>query len=221
MLMVRKDLWESGEIKTAADLKGRTVAAAGGPGSGGEYLLSKALETGGLSIFDVEMVNVGNADMPAAMESQSIEAALTGSPYATTMEEAGTAVPLVKDMAPGAMTVVYVYSGKFMQERPEVARAFTIGLMEGARTLQGDQYLSDENIGAYMQFVSATEDVIRKAPKSLYDPDLGLRTETLMDAQQTHMKNGRLEYDEPIPVQSVVDPSWQEYALMVLGPYSP
>jgi NitT/TauT family transport system substrate-binding protein len=31
VLMVRKDLWDSGEVKTAADLAGRTVAAAGGP----------------------------------------------------------------------------------------------------------------------------------------------------------------------------------------------
>ena len=221
MLMVRKDLWESGEVTTAADLAGRTVAAAGGPGSGGEYLLSKALETGGLSIFDVEMVNVGNADMPAAMESQSVEAALTGSPYATAMEEAGTAVPLVKDMAPGAMTVVYVYSGKFMQERPETAQKFMMGLMKGARALQGDEYLCDENMASYLQFVSSTEDVIRKAPKSLYDPNLGLRTETLMDAQETHMKNGRLEYDTPIPVEDVVDPTWLEYAVEEMGRWEP
>jgi hypothetical protein len=117
------------------------------------------------------------------------------------------------------MTVVYVYSGKFMEERPEVAKQFMVGLLRGARSLQGDQYLSDENMAAYLQFVSSTEDAIRNAPKSLYDPNLALRTETLNDAQNTHMKNGRLEYDEPLPAESVVDPSWLDYALMIEGTY--
>ena len=43
-LIARADLVESGEVETVADLAGRTVSLAGGPGSGGEYLLSKALD---------------------------------------------------------------------------------------------------------------------------------------------------------------------------------
>ena len=38
-LLVRKALADT--VTSAADLKGKRVAVAGGPGSGGEYLLSK------------------------------------------------------------------------------------------------------------------------------------------------------------------------------------
>jgi len=219
VLLVRKDLWDSGEVKTAADLAGRIVAVAGGPGSGGEYLVAKALEPVGLTIFDVDLQNIGNPDMAAALESGAIDAALTGSPYATQIEEAGYGVVLVKDMAPGVMTVTYVFSGKFMEERPEVALRFTVGLMEASRLMQGDDFLSEGNIGAYLQFVSSTEEAIKAAPPAIYPPDLTLATDTLLDLQRIHMMNGRLEYDTPLQAADVVDPSWVMNALRLLGPY--
>ena len=72
-LLVRKDLMDDGTVADIADLAGLTVAMAGGPGSGGEYLAAKALERGDLTIRDVETVQLGNADMPAAFENGSID----------------------------------------------------------------------------------------------------------------------------------------------------
>ena len=43
-LVVRKDLVDDGIVTDVADLAGLTIALAGGPGSGGEYLLAKGLE---------------------------------------------------------------------------------------------------------------------------------------------------------------------------------
>ena len=75
VLIARADLEG---VDSIADLKGKRVAVAGGPGSGGEYFVAKALETAGLTIRDVELMNVGNADMPASMEAKSDEALRTG-----------------------------------------------------------------------------------------------------------------------------------------------
>jgi len=219
MLVVRKDLFDSGEVTSGADLAGLRVGVAGGPGSGGEYLVAKALEPFGLTIFDVELENIGNPDMPAAIEAGQIDAALTGSPYVTTMLESGTAVPLVQDMVPGSMTVVFVYSAKFMEERPEAARRFMLGLMQGTRAMQGDDYLSDDNIAAYLGYVSSDEETIQNTPAMLYDPDLVVRTESLEDVQRVHMTNGRFDYETPVDVDTIVDLSWQQYALMILGGY--
>src|SRR5690606_36268919 len=76
-LLVRKALVEDGTVKTVADLKGLRVAVAGGPGSGGEYLLSKALVRGDLTIRDVETINLANPDMPLAYENGSIDASIS------------------------------------------------------------------------------------------------------------------------------------------------
>ena len=40
----------------------------------------KALESAKLTLRDVQLLNVGNADMPAAMEAKSVDAVLTSSP---------------------------------------------------------------------------------------------------------------------------------------------
>src|SRR5690606_38449352 len=158
LLLVRKQLADDGTVKDIAGLKGKRVAVAGGPGSGGEYLAAKALERADLTIRDVELMNIANPDMPAAMQAGSIDAALAGTPFSDQMVEAGTANVLATDLTPGLMTVAFVGSGKFINERPEVAERFVVALTEAARMMQGDDYLSKENIEAYLTFTASTEE---------------------------------------------------------------
>ncbi|MCX7788588.1 MAG: ABC transporter substrate-binding protein [Spirochaetes bacterium] len=216
-LLVRKDLVDSGKVKTVADLRGMKVAMAGGPGSGGEYLATKALERGKLSIRDVQIVPLSNTDMPAALESKSIDAGILGSPYADQAIGKGVAVPLAEDLTPGAMTVTFVASGKFLKERPEAAKRFVLALMEAARLMQGKEYLSPENIKAYLKFVNTTEDAIRTGEPVIYDPNMEIALESLKDVERVHRENRRTEYTQPIDLKAVTDTSLVEWARSVLG----
>ena len=63
-LLVRKDLHDSGAVTSPADLRGRTVAFAGGPGSGGEYLTAKALEPAGLAPARLGVLGGPGGGMP-------------------------------------------------------------------------------------------------------------------------------------------------------------
>lgn len=216
-LLVRKALVDEGKVKDVADLKGMIVAMAGGPGSGGEYLGSKGLERGGLTLADVEVVRVGNADMPAAFENSSIDAGLLGSPYADQAIAAGHAVAIAEDLTPGVMTVAFVGSSKFISERPEVAKRFVLALMEAARAMQGDEYLSPENVAAYLAYVNTTEDALRKGVPVIYDPNQTISIEGLGDIERVHRENGRVQYTEPLDLSTVVDSTFVEWALSVLG----
>jgi len=51
----------------------------------------------------------------------------------------------------------------------------------------------------------------------LYDPNLTIYVESLADIERVHMENGRLTYSKPIDKSRVVDSSFQEYAVSVLG----
>ncbi len=219
-LIVRQAILDDGTVSSVADLAGRTVGVAGGPGSGGEYLLAKALEQGDLTIFDVEPVNIGNADMPLAFENGSIDAGILGSPYADQVIEAGFGAPLAEDLTPGLMTVAFVGSGKFINERPEVAERFALALMEAARLMQGDDYLSDENVAAYLRYVNSTEDALRAGTPVIYDPNQVIPVDGLADVESTHRQNGRTEYEEPIDLNNVVDTSFTEQALELVGKYA-
>ena len=219
MLLVRKTLQQEGKVRTVADLKGKRVAAAGGPGSGGEYQVTKALERAKLTIRDVELINVANADMPAALERGSVDAALAGSPYADQAINSGHAAVLATDLTPGLMTVAFVGSAKFIKERPEVAERFVLALTEAARMMQGNEYLAPANIEAYMTFANTTEKAIREGNPVVYDPDMKIPFETLGDAERVYRENGRLEYAKPIDLNVVADGQFVKKALAILGPY--
>ncbi len=218
-LLVRTDLAESGRVESVADLEGMRVAMAGGPGSGGEYLAAKALERGDLTIRDVHALNLGNPDMPAAFANRSIDAAILGSPFADQVLGAGDAVKLAEDLTPEAMTVAFVGSDRFVRERPEVARRFVLALMEAARMMQGDDYLSPQNLAAYLAHINTTEEALRTGVPVIYDPNQEISLEGLRDVEEVHRSNRRTEYSDPIDLEEVTDTSFVEWARSVLGTY--
>lgn len=205
-------------VKDIADLKGKKVGAAGGPGSGGEYLVAKALERADLTIRDVELINIANPDIPAALSAGSIDAALAGSPYAEQAIDTGNAKVMATDLTPGLMTVAFVGSGKFIKERPEVAERFVLALTEAARLMQGDDYLSAENLDAYQKYTASTAEALKAAQPSFYDPDMKIPADGLADVERVHRENGRTDYDQAIDLSKVIDPAFVDKALAALGP---
>lgn len=218
-LMVRAELHESGAVTTIADLRGRTVAVAGGPGSGGEYLAAKALERAGLTIRDVNLINVANPDMPASFEGGAIDAGILGSPYAQQVQEAGFGVELAGDLTPGAMTVAFVGSDNFVTNRPEVAQRFALALMQAARLMQGEDFLSEENVNAYLTYVSSTREAVAGDALLVFDPNQQIPVRDLADVERTHRENGRTEYTDELDLSNVVNTSFTEWALLTLGIY--
>lgn len=218
-LIVRSELIEDGEVETLEDLEGLTIGIAGGPGSGGEYLLAKALEPSGLTIFDVEMVNISNADMPLAFENGALDAAIVGAPFADQIIAAGDAMTFATDFTPGLMTVAFVGSSQFITERPEVALRFVLALTEASRLMYEEGYYDQENIDAYLTYTNTTEEAILSAVPFVYDPNMVIPLEGLQDVESTHRENGRTEYEEPIDLENVVELSFVEQALELLGEY--
>jgi NitT/TauT family transport system substrate-binding protein len=217
-LMLRADL--AATVASIADLRGRTLAVAGGPGSGGEYLAAKALERGGLTIFDVNLVNVGNPDIPLSFESRAIDAGILGAPFADQAEASGAAVPLAEDLTPGLMTVAFVASGRFVQERPEVARRFALALLEAARLMQGDELFSRENLDAFLTYLpGSTEEGLRGGAPVVFDPDGAIPVDGLADVERVHRENGRTAYETPVDLATVVDASFVDWARDRLGPF--
>src|SRR4030042_2479836 len=64
IIIVRKDLKDLGKVKSIADLKNMKIAIAGGPGTTGAYFVAKGLKEVGLTVKDIEIVNLANPDMP-------------------------------------------------------------------------------------------------------------------------------------------------------------
>src|SRR5690606_22225110 len=121
------------------------------------------------------------------------------------------------DLTPGLMTVAFVGSGKFVAERPEAAERFVLALTEAARLMQGDDYLSAENIEAYLTYTNSTEEALRKGSPVIYDPNVTIPVDGLADVERVHRENGRTDYEEPIDLSKVIDEQFVKAAISALG----
>ena len=101
----------------------------------------------------------------------------------------------------------------------EVAKRFVLALMEAARAMQGDDYLSPENMAAYLTYVNTTEDALRSGIPVIYDPNQAISVEGLSDIERVHRQNGRVEYTDPIDLSTVVNTTFIEWAQSILGTY--
>src|SRR4051794_5915482 len=74
-LPVRRDLLDSGTVRTVADLRGRHVGVSTLRASG-EAIVGHVLAQSGLSIDDVDLVPMGYPDMVVALGNQALDAAI-------------------------------------------------------------------------------------------------------------------------------------------------
>src|SRR4051812_1157639 len=74
-VIVRKNLWDSGAVRSVQDLKDRTVAI-NGTGNILEYALHKLLPHGGLTPSDIHVVFLPFPDMVTALGNKAIDAAM-------------------------------------------------------------------------------------------------------------------------------------------------
>jgi NitT/TauT family transport system substrate-binding protein len=223
-LLVRKDLYDSGELRAPVDLRGRRVAM-NTRGASPEYLLTKVLDGAGLTIDDVDPVNVPFPDMPAALANGSIDAAIAAEPAATRAVSLGAAVKLVKEIVPGRMTTVILASGKMLRERPDTLRRLMIAYMQGTRDVQppalgtwdAAKFYTPEHLAIFEKYTGASEAVLRDQVPYTWDVDLVIQVDSIMDQQATHQRNGTLTLAQPVPPERMIDDRFVRQAWDALG----
>ncbi len=220
-LMVRKDLLDDGEVKAVGDLKGRKVALAGGAGSTGSYWIATKLREAGLTLRDIDVVNMGFPDMVAAFKASAIDAALPPAPFTTQIIRDGTADNFGGPIRPGASAVGLVYGTAFMRDHDPTARRMFVALVRGARDVQGDAYYSDANLDIFAKYTRLPVDTLRNIDRYDFDPDMRPDVETLMDMQHIFQEAGIIVYGQPLPPDRVADESYSRSAVAALGPYRP
>ena len=136
-LLVRKDLADSGIIRTPADLRGRKIALVS-KGSTVEYFADALLHQGNLQSTDVEYVEMSFGDMGAAFGSQAIDVAVGGEPTATTYADKGLATKWLcgADVIPNHQYTYLLYSPQFAQQQTGVAQRWMAATLRGARDWQ-------------------------------------------------------------------------------------
>lgn len=208
-LEVRQELVDDGSVTSVADLAGRQIAVAGGPGATGGYLLASMLEEGGLTLNDVEVVNLSTPDQEPALTNGSVDAATPSAPFSTSIEEAGVGSPLAVP-GQGVTGTGVVYSETFIAG--DLAQSFFTALTRGSQELVDEGEQTDEIYQILSDETGQDVDVLRASPMYSYLEDLAPQPEQLENMQAAWMESGQIEYEEPIDVATIVDASFAEGA---------
>lgn len=133
-LIVDKDL--EGQVKSMADLKGKTIAV-NAPAAVLEYMVAEMLHKAGLTIDDVNIVYMPWPNMGAAFETGAIDAGAVVEPFVVIYGGKKLAFPLYRaaDVLtdPPLEVSTILFNKTWSDENPKAATAFTKAYLKGAR----------------------------------------------------------------------------------------
>ncbi|HAO43973.1 MAG TPA: ABC transporter substrate-binding protein [Afipia sp.] len=226
-LIIRKDLVDSGRVKTFADLKGLKLAAAG-PGSATNAKLNVALTQGGLTYKDSDNVNMSYPQQVLALTSKAIDGAITTEPSTSQAIASGVAVRLSKDVLyPGQQVAVLLYGNDMLTKRRDVGQRFMTAYVKAARVYNDATHEgrfsgtgSKEVVDLIMKTTGLTnrEMFDTMVPNGI-SPDAAVNIKSLTDDLKFFVDQGQIE--KPVAVGDVIDMSFAETAVKLLGPYKP
>lgn len=223
-LVARTDLWESGAIRSAADLRGRTIAV-NAPGNGIEYKLALILESAGMSFSDVNLTRLGFPEMLVGLRTHGIDAAVVAEPFAQFAQEQKIATIMMKESeaGDGDLTTMVLMSGKFLRERRPLAVRYLQGIIAGTRDLQGDTWKSPENVAIIANYLKLDPKVVRDAPLPIFDPtiDIEARFASLERQEAMDRRNHYLDYAQPLDRAAVIDGSVAREAVATMPALRP
>jgi len=211
-LIVRKDLVDSGKVKTLKDLKGLKIAS-GAKGINFDYFLAKMMEHVGLTYDALDIVYMSYPDGVKALASRAVDAAIAPEPWGAQAEKEKIGTRLfVTEQVPALATfqvAAVMYSGKFIKERPKVARAFMAGYVQGLKFYSSKGGLKDPEVaGILAKHLKLPVETIQATFPVYLDPTGRPRVQDLATFQDWFHQMGWVK--EKVPMDRVVDLSFLE-----------
>ncbi|MDH5507827.1 MAG: ABC transporter substrate-binding protein [Anaerolineae bacterium] len=213
-LLARNDLIESGELDTVEQLAGRKIAMDATTVEG--YYVSKVLASGGLTLADVETVQMQIPDEPAALESGQLDLTATSEPWVTRIQDMGHASVWrpVQELIPDFQFAVIYFGPQLLGENHDIGNRFMIAYLKAVR--QYNEGKTDRNLEILVEFTGLEQDVLQRSCWPQIRNDGKISSDSLLDFQSWAVSEGFL--DAIVPVEEFWDPSFAEYANAALAP---
>lgn len=223
-LMVRKDLIDNGDVKDYPDLRGRTIAVVSKRATM-ELDVLKALEKGGLTKNDVNLINMGFPQMNLAFGTKSIDAALQIEPLVADAVARKLAVRWkgVDEITPNRQNSFFMMSEGFAAKR-DIANAYMVAYLRGVRDYYDGVHKKKNNRAEIISIL--TKHTLIKDP-AVYDrmvlpaidPNGELNAASIQEALNQFVADGDVKAN--IELGKVIDVSFINQAQKLLGRYEP
>jgi NitT/TauT family transport system substrate-binding protein len=204
-IMARAELVDSGQVKTFADLKGRSVSQGPGPGQISEIIFQKLFDQAKLSPSDVSMKYLNFPDMLPAFASKTLDASYLVEPLVTAAERQNLARVIAPGGAidPGAELSIWIYSPEFAKDKDSATR-FMVAFLKGARDYYDAFFLGknkDATIALLTQYLPVKDPKLWETSRQYTDlngrvnvPDL--KYQAAFQAQRGYVTGGVPDIDK-------------------------
>jgi len=209
-LMVRRDLFESGVVTKASDLKGRRIMA----NSEQSYGISRILDMGNLTNDDVEMVNMDFASGAVALSNGGIDAGYLSEPYVTQVNNSRSAVMLIPAQAysPDWPAPLY-YGPAILDKDPELGKRFMVAYLQGVK--QYNQGKTERNLAILGNYTKLDRELLNQSCWMAVSNDGDLPRKPVREYLDWMYKNNKI--DKNPDDDQLFDMSYVNYANAVLG----
>lgn len=215
-LVVSEKAYRSGEITSVAQLKGKKVAVNAFGAT--EWWLERALETGGLSERDVDVVAIPFPNIAEALDSGAIAGAMLGEPFTTLALRAGKVHILTNDFLDGEQPTAVYYNIGWAKTHPRAAQGFMNAFLRAARDLEtGNIWNDSATLATLQKYTTVPADVIAAASRPHFFPDGRFNLTSLQNQERFFRQIGRLTYDQPLDFSRLINPTYAEQAAKQLG----
>lgn len=220
-LMARKDLYDGGQLKELAQLKGKTIAL-NLKATTSEMYVEKILQRGGVKLQEVSLVEMAFPDMLAALANKSIDAMWTVEPYVALSTQRGMASLLYPmwQVYPNHYTNAMIISPVFARQQPEASKRFIAAHLRGQRDYYDAFVKKTAPIDPIVEVLTkhtAIKDVALLKAMNLHAVDQNgfIKAEFLADDQEYYASKGYVT--QKVDTSKLVDFQYVEYALQRLG----
>jgi len=223
-LLVRKDLIDSGQVRTLADLHGRRVGITS-RGHATEFALDLALQREGLSVADVEAALLPYPDMNVALRNGNVDGAVTIDPFAAIAVSQGTAVRFRPwpELVPYDEPAMLMFSEDFADNHTEAGLRFAKAYVRGLRVYDAARTkgIDRDEVIDYMIAHTELKDraIYDTMPWPSNNPDGRVNADIIGVAQDWMLDHGYVK--TKVDLDRVIDQRFADYAVAQLGPYQP
>ena len=222
-IVVRKDLWDSGAVRSAADLKGgRVYAGIGAPGTISDRILIRALAKEGTNPDGIQLQYMPIPDIYAALGNGRLDGGNLTEPLTTQAVQQGIATVLypIGAVIPGAILSVMQYSAQFASEQPDVATRFMVGYLQGVRDYHDAFVLRQDRDAAIDTLLQSLSPKDRRMWETAHyvtiDQNGAVDVNDLRDSAEFYLAPGH--FPGPAPdFSKFIDTRFADAAVRILG----
>ena len=204
-------------VTDAAQLAGKKV---GIPGEGGFgiYSVYLALESVGIDLEDVQLVNLTPGDTMPAMANGSVDASWTIEPISSAIERNDMGVQLLDvDYQAGVELGAMVFNSDFVEKHPEAVTAFTAAYLRAVNELHDGGWDDPANQQIIADYTDLPVADLKSIGLTLQDPEGAIDWEDVARQEQFFRDRGTLEFEGPSGIEKMFKKEILEAAVAQLN----